>query len=643
MTRSGAETEPQAVDARFRDALRVQRDGVDLARASELYREILRQRPDHYGSLINLGVLEFERGKMHEAVRLFTRAQRIHPSATECCFNLGKALFQLGDLKAAQRNLEMAYESSPEDLAILAELGRLYVETERFSAARALALHGIRALEHEAEPRILLAKVHLALGELHEGLELLEELLVQRPDLAEGFRVQAQLRYLAGDSALAAASIRRALLIQPQHAESHRLFGIYLSAQGLDEEANAAFFEAKRLDPKLRLPKVDREPEESRDAWERLQLQSKLLERSRSYAQARRFKAGIADFLALTARYPGEAVVWQELGWFYEKLQEPKRALNLYRKAGDLDGRNLEVRLRSGHLELDLGRPERAQRWIEEVEKLGYGDLPEVLELRARSFLLQGQPERGKSFYERALTQVPNRLSALKGIGSCLLESGDEEGAIEVWTKSFRAHPSDPKLCLELAELLVSREEPASAEKVLRAGIERNLEAREIHVRLARLLLSEARFAAAEKVYRNICRLGPPETLEQALDNLEALLYCKETKLARRWFRQIKRLRSRQDTGARFALFEAVSAVHARDRHRFSTAWQRAWHESPTLDQYASYLRGVFGAADFHFFQEVAQESSTFLARDPERRQGLTRLGEKLSEGGRLKSLPSHG
>lgn len=592
-------------------------------------------------------MLEFERGQVEEAVRCFHRAQELRPQTTEANYNLGKAMRTLGDRRGAQRYLELAYEAGRGDANLLEELGELYVETERLAAARALAEDGLRAGEESGCRRIagaasvLRARVALCSGEFDEAAAELEALLVDQPDCHKAFSVLGEVRAQQGELERGSLAVRQALLIEPRNAEYHRQLGVTMSALGEARAARESFARARALQPGIRVPRHTpvEEPEQSA-AWERLRLQASLLERARSYAEKGRWRAGIAEFLALTARYPGESVVWQELAWFYEKLSEPRRSLTLYRKAAELDPRNLEVALRVGRLELGMGRPDAA---LEVLSRMGVevAEVPEVLELRGEVHRVRGEVAEARRLFEAALAGSPNRISALRGVGACLLGEGNPEAAVESWTQAFRAFPGDPDLALDLAGLLAQLERPGDAERVLRAAAERSPTHVGLLLRLARLLVDGRRFAAARKVYATMVQGCRPATLAEGVDLLEAQVFCRELKAARRLARSVARHRTRGGEGARIALLEALLAVLGRDANKFSPAWQRAWREDPELDRHGRYVAGLLDAADLEFLRQEVRRGGFLFAGDATLAAGLERFAAELSTGGALRSLPS--
>jgi tetratricopeptide (TPR) repeat protein len=335
-------------------------------------------------------------------------------------------------------------------------------------------------------------------------------------------------------------------------------------------------------------------------------------------------------------------VIWQELGWFYERLEEPRRALHLYRKAHELDPGNLEAQLRAGRIELGLGQIEKVANRLG-VLSPHYPDVPEVLELQGEVHRQRGDYQSALQFFERSLRRMPNRLSALKGIGACLQDTGDLAGASKAWTQAFRAFPGDASLAKDLGNLLEARGQAGNAERVLRSAIERSPTTSSLHIQLAHLLLGGRRFTAARKAYRKLlleCEVG---NLESAVDYFEAQVFCRETRGGRRLARSLTRFRSRGKEAPRISLLEFVRAIQSRDPTKFSPAWQRAWRENPDLSRHGRFLAGVLEAADMDFFLQEAQRSAYLFHGNSAITEEMERLAEELTPGGALRSLPGSG
>lgn len=621
----------------FERAVRIQQEGGRPRKAARIYQALLRRVPEHYPSLLNLGVLRFEAGKVEEAVRLFQRAEARRPNAPELHFNLGKALRALGDRRAAQRHLEVAYEYSPDDLPAMEELGALYLETERTAAAAALAAHAADRHPDHPQPVLLRAHVHMVQGEFDDAHALLDAVLVRWPDCHQAFALQAEVRFQQGDADRALLAIRRALLIQPAVGGYLRQQGIYQGSAGDHRGARLSFRRARALSPRLRVPPDVEAPEadearaeeEAERLWARLKLQAALLERARGYAQEERWKAGVADFLTLTGKYPGEPVVWQELAGFYEHLNEPRRAATLYRKALDLDPGNLEAAVRAARLEVRFGELERAAALLGGLDP-DERELAPVLEVEGELHLAQGKPASARRAFERCLDRMPNEVGALAGLGDCHLAEGDPEAARTAWTRAFRAEPSDRVVAGKLAEVLIEMGRGPDADKVLEACVERNPGDLQLRIRLARRYLDGRRASAAARVYKEVMLGGRPARAEAGLDYLEALVFSRRTRLARKVAKALARHRPTGMEGGRLALLEAAQALVDHDENRFSLAWQRAWREDRGLVRHAPYLAGMLRPDEVEHLRTQVARMRTLFAGDADLVAGQEALVQGL-------------
>ena len=101
-----------AVAQSFDTALRLHREG-QLQRAEFLYRDVLRQAPDHADALNMLEVIGCQTGNFAAGADLIRRALAIAPGNADFLNNLGMALLQGGDPAAARAEFERAVQARP--------------------------------------------------------------------------------------------------------------------------------------------------------------------------------------------------------------------------------------------------------------------------------------------------------------------------------------------------------------------------------------------------------------------------------------------------------------------------------------------------------------------------------------------------
>jgi tetratricopeptide (TPR) repeat protein len=109
----------------------------DLARAEKLCAGILEHRPDDFDALHLLGVLNFRRHRMVEALRFLTQALRINSGSAEAMSNLGLALHAMERFEEAIAWYRTALEIVPDHPEILYNLGNACLELGRIDQALA--------------------------------------------------------------------------------------------------------------------------------------------------------------------------------------------------------------------------------------------------------------------------------------------------------------------------------------------------------------------------------------------------------------------------------------------------------------------------------------------------------------------------
>jgi tetratricopeptide (TPR) repeat protein len=117
-----------------RQALSSFQDG-DLDKTERLCSGILDQRPDDFDALHLLGMLNFQRRRMVEALRFLAAALKASSSSSDAMSNLGLALQASGRADEAIVHFRNALRLAPDHPEILYNLGNACLETGRFTDA----------------------------------------------------------------------------------------------------------------------------------------------------------------------------------------------------------------------------------------------------------------------------------------------------------------------------------------------------------------------------------------------------------------------------------------------------------------------------------------------------------------------------
>jgi len=83
------------------------------------------------------------------------------------------------------------------------------------------------------------------------ALDILDNIVMMKPDYAEGWNKRATVYYLADEYGKSLADIRRVLSLQPKHFGALSGLGMIMRELGEKEKAKVAFREALAIDPYL--------------------------------------------------------------------------------------------------------------------------------------------------------------------------------------------------------------------------------------------------------------------------------------------------------------------------------------------------------------------------------------------------------
>lgn len=372
-----------------------------------------------------LGQRMSERGQTEKAVEQYRRALELEAGHVEARFALGKALVPLSSAK---------------------ELG---------SSTRDL-------------------------GILDEALGHLEAVAAAHPDDAGYAYWFGRALDLRGRDADAAASLRRAIELDPEHGGAHKRLGLVLIESGEMEAARASFEASLALLPE--------------DAGARFQLGNLMLEedpeRAREYyeeaiaidptfpyayhglsqalaqlgdvegAEAAREKLEIYQSYELTLRNklakaadaPTDANAQFDAGQMFHLLGKEEEALRMFERSLELDPGNGSAHYYCGLIMSSWELWERAMNHLEEALYLSPDDLGARVEL-IRVCTLMGNTERADELAAGLADLVREEDPATrKAVAEVLLETSAREEGLELLRGVLEAAPED-----EVAKLLLER------------------------------------------------------------------------------------------------------------------------------------------------------------------------------------------
>jgi tetratricopeptide (TPR) repeat protein len=203
-----------SIDALFATAVQHHQSGR-LARAEELYRQILAINPNHVDSLHFLGLNAYRVGRIDVAINLIGRAIELNGAVPEFHNNIGGAYHIFGKLDEAISHFRRALALNPNFVEAHFNLGKaLYVQ-----------------------------------GNIDEAIEQYQRVITIRPDHAGAYNNLASTLSECGKYDQAIVHYQRALSLQPGNSEVCYNLGLALRAQGHLDEAVTHYRRAVALRP----------------------------------------------------------------------------------------------------------------------------------------------------------------------------------------------------------------------------------------------------------------------------------------------------------------------------------------------------------------------------------------------------------
>ena len=220
-----------------------------LAKARQLYGQVLVQQPKHAVALHLLGVVRFQQGDSQSAVERIERAVALRPDYADAHSNLGNVLKEVGRLDDAVAACRKAIALKPDFADAHNNLGNALLALDRLDEASA-AFRKVVALDaNHAAAQNNLGNALRRLGRLDDAAAALQSALAQQPDFAEAHNNLGNVLSDQGKLDEAVASYGKALALTPDYAEAYGNLANTLRRQGKGSEAIEMCRKAVALKP----------------------------------------------------------------------------------------------------------------------------------------------------------------------------------------------------------------------------------------------------------------------------------------------------------------------------------------------------------------------------------------------------------
>jgi tetratricopeptide (TPR) repeat protein len=431
---------------------------------------------------------------------------------------LARASEQAGDVAGAEAVLREALTRRPDQVALLAALGRLLEAPGRPRLGEAIeCFRAARALQ----PRlgVSLAMTLAKAGRGAEGEAVVRDLLRRQPDHPQllfhlGVTLDEQKKLTQG-----ARAYRTALQIRSDFPEAYYNLGVNLYERKDRAGAVRAYRKAIELrhnypEAHLNLGRILAEQQQLGEAVKALRTSIKLrpdhpMAHNNLGAALTQLKLpGAVQALrkAIELR-PDYAMAYSNLGNALCEQKEFDAAVQAYRKAieidPDLDGAyvNLGTAL---HDQGKLGEAVQAYHKALQIRP----DSPEAYYNLGNTLAEQKDLDAAVQAYRKAIALREDYLQAYGNLGAALGRQGKLGEAVEVFRKAIRIQPDDPELYYGLATALYKQQQLGEAVKALRTAIKLRDDYPEAHCNLGHALRDQGHFREALASFRRGHQLG---------------------------------------------------------------------------------------------------------------------------------------
>jgi protein O-GlcNAc transferase len=224
-----------------------------LSEAEQMYRQVLKDQPNHFNALHLLGVIHHQRGNHEEAVRHIDAALKINPKIAAAYRTRGFALQKLKRFDEAVASFDQSISLAPDDASTFYNRGNALQELKRFGAA---------ATSYD-------------------------QAIALKPDYAGAFYNRGNALQKLGRTDEALASYNQAIALKHDHADTFNNRGVVLQKLKRFDEAVASYDRAIAL---------------------AADNASAFYNRGAALQELKRFDEAVASYdrvIALTPNYPG--------------------------------------------------------------------------------------------------------------------------------------------------------------------------------------------------------------------------------------------------------------------------------------------------------------------------------------------------
>ena len=212
--------------------------------AEKLYKEILKKNPNHFDSIVLLGTLLAQSGKLEKAKQFFQKAIKINPNSSNVNYNLGLAFKELGEYKKAVSHYEKAIKIKPEYFIAHNNLGIIFYKLGEFQKAKSCYERAIQINPDFVNGHFGLGNALEELSENEKAKSCYERAIQINPDFVNGHFGLGNVLEELGEYQKAISCYEKAIQIQPNYVEAYNNLALVFKGLGEYQKAIACYEDA---------------------------------------------------------------------------------------------------------------------------------------------------------------------------------------------------------------------------------------------------------------------------------------------------------------------------------------------------------------------------------------------------------------
>ncbi|CAH2575340.1 UDP-N-acetylglucosamine--peptide N-acetylglucosaminyltransferase 110 kDa subunit [Planktothrix rubescens] len=221
----------------------------NYTQAESIYRQIIKNNPNHAEAYLWLGSAIYYQGKLEEAIINYQKAIQLDPKLAKAYIGLGNALKDQGKLEEAIVNYQKAIQLDPKFALGYAGLGAVLRQQGKLEEAIVNLRQAI-----QLDPKFAFAYYTLGFalrqqGKLEEAITNYQKAIQLDPKDALAYNGLGIALYYQGKLEEAITNYQKAIQLDPKSAYAYHNLGLALSNQGKLEEAITNYQKAIQLDP----------------------------------------------------------------------------------------------------------------------------------------------------------------------------------------------------------------------------------------------------------------------------------------------------------------------------------------------------------------------------------------------------------